>query len=422
MTTPHDSDNTIHGGITGSQLAEDIKLTSRYRLVRKLGSGGMGEVWLAQDEVLDRPVAIKTLPLVLAANKRALKQLKQEAQLAIQLSHPNIVTLRTFEEAEDGTFLVMDAVDGRSLDDLLAERDVLPEDEVRRIFTAVAAALDYAHSKKIVHRDLKPSNIMVAADGTPLVTDFGVARQIKDTMTRVTGKSASGTLPYMSPEQLNGDPPTPAQDIYGLAATMYECLAGHSPFQTGQIEHQILNVMPAPPGTSPLAKSVMQGLAKNPDERPTTAAALVGDYQQKKMRVDSLNKPLLEQSPELPVPPPFPRKGKNLEVDSIRATSNMRPLSTRMHHNTTPASLPEEVDSAPAVIIAPELPTQKSQKQTLRPSALGAVACPANTTSPPARSSIKMIIDYFCYVVIGVMFFLLVGGIIWIVDKLGLLP
>jgi serine/threonine protein kinase len=260
---------------------EAIVLAGRYRIVRKLGEGGMGSVWLAEDTKLDgRQVAIKMLPVVLVANKRAIQQLKAEAKVAIRLAHPSIATLRGFEEAEEGPFLVMDYIEGQTLEDILAVRGALPEDEVYRLFAPIAQALDYAHAQKVIHRDIKPSNILVREDSVPFVADFGIAREMKDTMTRVTGRCTSGTLPYMSPEQLRGEPPTPQQDIYSLAATMYQAMAGHPPFFRGQIEWQVVNEE-APPleqlrENSILALMIMQGLAKVSWARPPTAAHLLG--------------------------------------------------------------------------------------------------------------------------------------------------
>jgi serine/threonine protein kinase len=249
---------------------KSIVLARRYRVVRKLGEGGMGTVWLAEDIKLDdRPVAIKMLPAILSSNPRGIRQLKQEAKLAMHLSHPNIVTLRAFEEEDGSAFLVMDYVEGQTLEQLLAEKETLPEDEVIRLFTPIAEALDYAHSQKVVHRDIKPSNILIRKDGTPFITDFGVAREMKDSMTRVTGKSTSGTLPYMSPEQLRGEAPAPAQDVYSLAATMYECLSGNPPFYRGQIEYQIVNEQPPALMTKKkLCKGILAALNKDPSTRP----------------------------------------------------------------------------------------------------------------------------------------------------------
>ena len=268
---------TINDAQTIAGSGEGTLLANRYRVVRQLGQGGMGSVWLAEDIQLDnKPFAIKMLPSILVSNKRAYRQLKDEALVAMKLTHPNIVTLRAFEENNGNPFLVMDYIDGQTLDDYLAEKGKLPEADVLRILRPIAAALDYAHAKGVVHRDVKPGNVMIAEDGTPYMLDFGIAREIQETMTRVTGRLSSGTLLYMSPEQNNGDEPTAAQDIYSFAAMAYECLAGRPPFTRGNIEDQIKNKIPdPPPGGTQLVASVMAGLAKKPEDRPPTCAAVL---------------------------------------------------------------------------------------------------------------------------------------------------
>ena len=256
---------------------EQPLLANRYRVVKPLGQGGMGSVYLAEDTQLENfKVAIKMLPAVLVTNRRALKQLKAEALVSMKLVHSNIVPLRGFEENNGNPFLVMDYIEGQTLDDLLAEKEKLSEEETVRVLAPVAAALDYAHAKGVVHRDVKPGNVMIAKDGTPYVLDFGISREIQETMTRVTGKLSSGTLMYMSPEQLRGQSPKPAQDIYSFAAMAYECLKGEPPFVRGQIEFQILNEQPeSPPGGTQLVASVMFGLAKKPEDRPRNCAAVL---------------------------------------------------------------------------------------------------------------------------------------------------
>ena len=260
--------NTINDSVT-MPGGEGTLLVGRYRVVKQLGQGGMGSVWLAEDTQLDNKLfAIKMLPSILVSNKRAYAQLKSEALVAMKLTHPNIVTLRAFEENNGNPFLVMDYIDGQTLDDYLSEKGKLSEDEAIRLLKPVAAALDYAHGEGVVHRDVKPANVMIRKDGHSFILDFGIAREVQETMTRVTGKLSSGTLLYMSPEQLNGAPPSSSQDIYSFAAMVYECLNGAPPFSRGLIEHQILNNPPPPlPQGLRIRDSIMRCLAKTPQSR-----------------------------------------------------------------------------------------------------------------------------------------------------------
>ena len=267
------NDVTLTGG-------EKPLLAGRYQVVRQLGHGGMGSVWLAEDTFLDnKQFAIKMLPSILVANKMAYRQLKDEALVAMKLVHPNIVQIRAFEENNGNPFLVMDYIDGQTLDDYIADKGALSEDEIVRLLKPVAEALDYAHGEGVVHRDVKPANVMIRKDGRPFVLDFGIAREVQESMTRVTGKMSSGTLMYMSPEQLSGAPPSPAQDVYSFAVMVYECLNGTPPFVRGQIKHQILNTPPPPLPSgiaSWLSSATMCGLAKKSNERPSTCCEIFG--------------------------------------------------------------------------------------------------------------------------------------------------
>ena len=271
------NENTINDDVTMGGGAQGTLLAGRYRAVRQLGQGGMGSVWLAEDTQLDnRPVALKLLPSILVSNKRAYAQLKAEALVSLKLSHPNIVTLRAFEENSGNPFLVMDYIEGQTLDDYLAEKGTLTEEETLTLLKPIAAALDYAHGQGVVHRDVKPANVMIQKDGTSFILDFGIAREIQETMTLVTGKLSSGTLLYMSPEQLTGAAPKPPQDVYSFAAMVYECLTGSPPFCRGQIEYQIVNNPPGPlPYGIGIAASVMAGLAKDPKDRPADCAGVL---------------------------------------------------------------------------------------------------------------------------------------------------
>ena len=278
--------DTINDAMTMQPGAVETLLANRYRIVRQLGAGGMGSVWLAEDTQLDnKQFAIKMLPSVLISNKRAYNQLKSEALVTMKLAHPNIVTLRAFEENNGNPFLVMDYIDGQTLDDCLEDWGTLTPDQTATLLRPVAVALDYAHKQGVIHRDIKPGNIMVRKDGVPFILDFGIAREMQETMTRVTGKLSSGTLLYMSPEQLMGAQPKSAQDVYSFAAMAYECIKGEPPFLHGQIEFQILNKDPDPlSGDDAISTSIMCGLAKKPEMRPATCAAVLSGGQAPRRR------------------------------------------------------------------------------------------------------------------------------------------
>ena len=275
--TDFDTDSATLGPENGG-----VTLAGRYRILRQPGQGGMGSVYLAEDMQLDGKLfAIKMLPSVLVSNKRAYRQLKREALVAMELVHPNIVQLRAFEENNGNPFLVMDYIDGQTLDDLLAEKETLAIEEAVALLKPIAAALDYAHSQNVVHRDVKPANVIVRKDGVPFVLDFGIACEIRETMTRVTGKSSGGTLLYMSPEQLNGASPKPLQDVYSFAAMAYECLKGEPPFTRGDVEFQIMHKIPEPlagyvVANGQLVAGIMSGLAKKSEDRPESCVAVLG--------------------------------------------------------------------------------------------------------------------------------------------------
>lgn len=261
----------------GASLELGTLLSKRFRIERRLGAGAMGEVWLARDERLDRNVAVKLLPAILSRNRRAIDGLIREARLLLDLTHPHLCRIHDLEQEGELVFLTMEWVEGQTLEDLLDLREDrrLSLEESLSIFGPVAEALNVAHQRipPILHRDLKPANIMVQGDGVAKVMDFGIACQIRDGMTRVTGNDVTGTLLYMSPEQFQGRSLTPTSDVYSLAATLYECLCGHAPFPSGVISHRLLNE-PAPSlltqGVSVpvhVDDAVLRALAKDPSER-----------------------------------------------------------------------------------------------------------------------------------------------------------
>ena len=263
-------------------------LVGRYEIDAELGRGAMGVVYRARDPRIDRTVAIKTVSL-LGLEPHAEQEYRErfvvEARAAGRLSHPRIVTIH--DVAEDPftltPYIVMEYVSGRSLEEVLrTENGALPLDTALQVTQELAEALDYAHAKGIVHRDVKPSNIIVAADGHPKITDFGIAKlnALDFPQTGVT----LGTPAYMSPEQLRGDPVDGRSDLFSLGIILYQLLTGHRPFQgnsTHTISFNVLNrdPVPAPALNSELGPElghvITRAMAKDPAQRYQTGKEMV---------------------------------------------------------------------------------------------------------------------------------------------------
>jgi formylglycine-generating enzyme required for sulfatase activity len=262
---------------------------ARFTLIRQLGQGGMGVVWLAQDERLGESVALKFLPPEVRADPVALDDLRRETLRSRKLSHPHIVRIHDFHEVEgEAPFISMEYVDGPNLVGLRMQQAdrVLTWELLRPLVKQLCAALDYAHTEGVIHRDLKPANVMLDRKGRLKLADFGIAAIVSDSLSRVSMQKTSGTLAYMSPQQLVGKRPAVADDIYALGATLYELLTSKPPFYTGDLTHQILheaNERPeerlaalgiANPIPADVAGLVMACLAKEPGQRPQSAQAV----------------------------------------------------------------------------------------------------------------------------------------------------
>ena len=216
---------------------------ARYTLNRILGRGGMGVVWLARDDKLERDVALKFLPEVMMGDKLALADLKRETRRSLDLTHPHIVRIYDFVDDARAAAIAMEFISGETLTNTRVDRPghCYEPADIARWVGQLCAALDYAHTKaKVVHRDLKPANLMIDAAGDLKVTDFGIATSISDSVSRVSKQAgSSGTPVYMSPQQMMGEKPAVTDDIYAFGATLYELLTGKPPFYAGNILLQV---------------------------------------------------------------------------------------------------------------------------------------------------------------------------------------
>jgi len=256
-----------------------------YKILEKLGEGGMGEVFKAQDTKLDRFVALKFLPSQLTASEDDKARFIQEAKAASSMNHPNVCTIHSIEEFNNQLFIVMEFVEGKTLKD---KKDSLSEKQILEIGIQVAEGLAAAHEKGIVHRDIKPENIMIRKDGIAQIMDFGLAKLYNESnVSRLTkAGSTVGTIGYMSPEQVQGLDVDHRTDIFSLGVVLYELLAGESPFKgihETAIMYEIVNVEAQPISTikesfSPeLDEIILECLEKDKDERCQSAKELAKD-------------------------------------------------------------------------------------------------------------------------------------------------
>jgi beta-lactam-binding protein with PASTA domain/tRNA A-37 threonylcarbamoyl transferase component Bud32 len=264
----------------------DTLFDGRYRILKRIGSGGMADVYLAEDEVLGRRVAIKILNERHAGDDQFIERFRREAQSAASLSHPNVVAIYDRGEAEGTYYIAMELLDGRNLKELIVARGPAPPKIVVEYARQILAALAYSHRHTIVHRDIKPHNVVVDGDGRVKVTDFGIARGGASQMTEVG--SIVGTAQYLSPEQARGEAVDPRSDLYSLGIVIYELLTGSVPF-TGdspvEIAMKHLSATAPPPSEvregvpRELDLVVMRALAKDPDDRYASAEEMDADLE-----------------------------------------------------------------------------------------------------------------------------------------------
>ncbi|MGI8940958.1 MAG: protein kinase domain-containing protein [Actinomycetota bacterium] len=257
----------------------------RYEARRSIGSGGMAEVFLAYDQLLDRDVAVKALDDQLARDPHFIERFRREARTAARLSHPNIVALHDYGSTDDSYFIVMEYIEGRTVGEIIADDGPLNPVRVAEIASDVAAALERAHGAGLVHRDVTSSNVMIGTNGETKVTDFGIARVMDkhDQQTTAGGNTVLGTAAYISPEQAQGQDVDERTDIYSLGIVMFEMLTGRPPFMADNplalASQHVLNDPPRPSSLNDavpeeLDAIVLRALAKRSDARFASAAEM----------------------------------------------------------------------------------------------------------------------------------------------------
>ncbi|HEY3845216.1 MAG TPA: Stk1 family PASTA domain-containing Ser/Thr kinase [Acidimicrobiales bacterium] len=260
--------------------------SDRYELTHLIARGGMAQVYRARDRQLDRPVALKVLFPELSVDRAFVERFRREAQAAANLSHPNIVPVFDWGEDNGAYFIVMEFIDGRPLSAVLRESGPLPPQQIATIGANVAAALAFAHRHGVVHRDVKPGNVLITADGTVKVTDFGIARAMNTEESLTQTGAVMGTAAYFSPEQAEGHSVDSRSDIYSLGVVLYEMSVGKPPF-TGDSpvavaskhvrDQPVLPRVANPAVPAALEAVIMKAMAKSPDDRYVNAEEFRAD-------------------------------------------------------------------------------------------------------------------------------------------------
>jgi eukaryotic-like serine/threonine-protein kinase len=367
-------------------------IAGRYRLERRLGAGGMSEVWAAEDLELDRTVAVKLL-----APEADPARFEREARAAAGLSHPNICALYDYGEDSRRRYMVLEYLPGGTLEERLASGRPLPDADTERIAREIAAGLAHAHDRGLVHRDLKPSNVLFDAEGRAKIADFGIVYM--DAAPGLTeAGTVLGTAAYISPEQAAGGPATPASDVYAFGVILFRMLTGRLPFEAPDALTVALMHRDRPPppvselraDAPPLLESLaMASIAKRPADRPADGRALLAELGRPTLPLDET-----AVTTRLAVPPPASSKRKRTALFAVAVavlaavgvalavglgsddSGPMPPAST----STTTAT------SRPATTTSPVFTPAPSTAETTSTEATTAATTAATTTTAPATT------------------------------------
>jgi hypothetical protein len=355
-------------------------LSERYELTESIAAGGMGEVWAATDTVLDRTVAVKLLNPALSQQSGFLERFRAEARYCASLHHPNITTVFDYGEDKGSAYLVMELVAGQPLSQIIAEEAPLSAQRTAAILIQAATALEAAHQGGVVHRDVKPANILVTADGTAKLTDFGISRLVKNAPLTQTGE-VLGTAQYLSPEQVVGHSATASSDIYALGVVGHEMLTGRRPFDGETIIATAFAHMNQPPPPLPdtvpvwLRSAISAALAKDPADRPATAAAMANTL--RRPDAGALEPPFPGSSADRTQA--IPALGLATPAQPAAAQPTTAQPATAQPATALPATaLPDRTRVMPALGLA--APTQAIP-------AMGAMALRPEPSRPPERRS-----------------------------------